>query len=79
MKKNPIVFGIGNPLVDIIYQSTESDIKNLGLKKGSMQLVTEQRQDEIIEYFKFKSFSGKHPALKLQRMILFLAQHLWHL
>tara|TARA_B100001142_G_scaffold282757_1_gene295332 strand:+ start:2608 stop:3597 length:990 start_codon:yes stop_codon:yes gene_type:complete len=54
MNKNPVVFGIGNPLVDIIYQSTESDIINLGLNKGSMQLVSEQRQYEIIEYFKFK-------------------------
>ena len=52
MDKRPVIFGIGNPLVDIIYHVNYKDIENLKLQKGSMQLVSEERQSEIIEYFK---------------------------
>tara|TARA_B100000427_G_scaffold326900_1_gene336420 strand:+ start:1134 stop:2129 length:996 start_codon:yes stop_codon:yes gene_type:complete len=53
----PIVYGIGNPLVDIIFHATDKDIEILNLKKGSMDLVNEKRQKEIIDYFKIENCS----------------------
>ena len=55
-KTYPLIFGIGNPLVDVVIQASESDLINLELNKGTMELVDEDRQKEIISYFK-----GKHP------------------
>ena len=55
-KTYPLIFGIGNPLVDVVIQASESDLINLELNKGTMELVNEDRQKEIISYFK-----GKHP------------------
>ena len=48
----PKVYGIGNPLIDIVISSTDKDLKNLELNKGVMHLVDENRQSEIIQYFK---------------------------
>ena len=45
MNKNyPLIFGIGNPLVDVVIQASESDLINLELNKGTMKLVDEDRQ-----------------------------------
>ena len=55
-KTYPLIFGIGNPLVDVVIQASESDLINLELNKGTMELVDEDRQKEIISYFK-----GKNP------------------
>ena len=48
----PKVYGIGNPLIDVVISSTDKDLKNLELSKGVMHLVDESRQSEIIQYFK---------------------------
>ena len=48
----PKVYGIGNPLIDVVISSTDKDLKNLELSKGVMHLVDENRQSEIIQYFK---------------------------
>ena len=45
-KTYPLIFGIGNPLVDVIIQASESDLINLELNKGTMDLVDEDRQKE---------------------------------
>jgi Sugar kinases, ribokinase family len=55
MENHPIVYGIGNPIVDIIFQATDEDIEILGLQKGSMSLVTKKQQDYIINYFKLEN------------------------
>ena len=47
----PIVYGIGNPLIDIIINAKDQDLNNLGLDKGVMHLVEEKRQKEILSYF----------------------------
>ena len=54
MKKNqtPTIYGIGNPLIDIVISVTDSDLAALELDKGVMHLVNEDRQSEIISYFK---------------------------
>ena len=51
----PTVYGIGNPLVDIIFHANDKDIEILDLQKGSMNLVTEKQQTEIIDYFKIEN------------------------
>jgi len=48
----PIIFGIGNPLIDVVIKASEKDLTSLGLTKGTMQLVDEKRQTQIINYFK---------------------------
>jgi sugar/nucleoside kinase (ribokinase family) len=47
----PVVFGIGNPLIDVVMQAADSDLTALTLDKGIMHLVTEERQRHILEYF----------------------------
>ncbi|MCL2597136.1 MAG: adenosine kinase [Paludibacter sp.] len=55
MKK---IIGIGNALIDILLQIPDDSIlTTLNLKKGSMQLVDEQKMSEILE--KLKKFSTK--------------------
>ena len=48
---NPTVFGIGNPLIDVILHAQDADLETLGIDKGIMQLVTEERQKEILAHF----------------------------
>jgi len=50
--KYPLIYGIGNPLIDITINAKDSDIVNLGMDKGTMKLVDEKQQLEIISYFK---------------------------
>jgi len=53
MKTRPLsIYGIGNPLIDIVIQAMDDDLKALNLDKGVMHLVDEIRQKEIINYFK---------------------------
>jgi len=47
----PQIYGIGNPLIDILISATDTDLKKLELAKGVMHLVDEVRQSEIIQYF----------------------------
>ena len=51
-KTYPTIFGIGNPLIDIVIKASEIDLIDLELNKGTMELVEENRQKEIISYFK---------------------------
>ena len=55
MRNNyPIIFGIGNPLIDVVINATEEDIISLELSKGTMALVDSKRQGEILNYYKEK-------------------------
>ena len=47
----PAVFGIGNPLIDVVIQATDADLQALGLDKGIMHLVSEDRQRAILNHF----------------------------
>ena len=51
MAQDPVVFGIGNPLIDVVIQAQDEDLAALGIDKGIMQLVTEERQQEILSHF----------------------------
>tara|TARA_Y100000816_G_C26038060_1_gene543592 strand:- start:131 stop:1141 length:1011 start_codon:yes stop_codon:yes gene_type:complete len=57
IKNSPAIYGIGNPIVDIIFHVSDDEIKALGLKKGTMGLVSKNRQNEIINYLKIKNAS----------------------
>ena len=50
----PIIYGIGNPLIDVVLSATDDDLKALKLNKGIMELVDLDRQKDIIQYFKDK-------------------------
>ncbi|MDA3949877.1 MAG: adenosine kinase [Spirochaeta sp.] len=47
----PAVFGIGNPLIDVVIQAQDSDLAELVVDKGIMHLVDEERQQEILTHF----------------------------
>jgi len=47
-----LVFGIGNPLIDLVIPATDDDLVKLDINKGTMALVDQERQKEIIDYFK---------------------------
>lgn len=46
-KKN--VYGIGNPLIDIIISVEEQDIIDLGIHKGTMALINGERLSELMQ------------------------------
>tara|TARA_B100001248_G_scaffold101722_1_gene75685 strand:+ start:1516 stop:2526 length:1011 start_codon:yes stop_codon:yes gene_type:complete len=57
VKNSPAIYGIGNPIVDIIFHVSDDEIKALELKKGTMSLVSKNRQNEIINHLKMKNAS----------------------
>jgi sugar/nucleoside kinase (ribokinase family) len=44
------VVGVCNALVDILVEAKDSDLEQLGLKKGVMHLVDEARQKEVLKH-----------------------------
>lgn len=48
------VYGIGNPLVDIVIKVNDKDIKNLKLKKGAMKLINVKNLNKINKIIKDK-------------------------
>ena len=46
-----MVYGIGNPLMDVVIQAEDADLPALGLDKGIMHLVTEGEQARFLDYF----------------------------
>ena len=50
----PKVYGIGNPLIDIIAQVTDEDLERLGTHKGAMHLIDEQRRSELLQHIESK-------------------------
>ncbi|MFW6227986.1 MAG: adenosine kinase [Alkalispirochaeta sp.] len=45
------MFGIGNPLIDVVIPATDTDLEALGVAKGIMHLVDEERQRAILSHF----------------------------
>lgn len=52
--ERPQVYGIGNPLIDIIVQVTDWDLEQFGIHKGAMHLIDEQRRAVLLDYIKTK-------------------------
>ena len=51
------IYGIGNPLIDYLVMVDDKDISNLGLFKGTMNLIDEAKRKEILEYIRKKDIS----------------------
>ena len=51
------IYGIGNPLIDYLVMVDDRDISNLGLYKGTMNLIDEAKREEILEYIQKKDIS----------------------
>lgn len=48
MKKTYDVFGIGNAVVDIVFEASDEFLRRYKVEKGLMTLVNEERQNELI-------------------------------
>ena len=48
------IYGIGNPLIDILSNITNDDLNALSLYKGTMHLIDKQRHKELLDYLKTK-------------------------
>ncbi len=44
------VYGIGNPLIDVLAHASDDDIKTLKLEKGTMTLIDSERGNEILKH-----------------------------
>ncbi len=52
------VYGIGNPLIDVLVQVTEQEVSDLGLHKDTMNLISLDKRLELTEFIK----SRKQPT-----------------
>ena len=52
-EKARTVYGIGNPLIDVIVNVSDNDLKTLGLYKGTMNLINLEKRLELSD---FKTF-----------------------
>jgi sugar/nucleoside kinase (ribokinase family) len=61
----PVVYGIGNPLMDIVVSATDLELVSLGLKKGIMHLISEHVRKRLISFIetrqRFYSCGGSAP------------------
>lgn len=48
------VYGIGNPLIDVIVNISDSDLEALGIHKGTMNLIDLNKRLELTEFIKTK-------------------------
>ncbi len=48
--KNVEVYGIGNPLIDVLAHVKDQDIEALKLEKGTMTLIDTERGNDILKY-----------------------------
>jgi sugar/nucleoside kinase (ribokinase family) len=51
------IYGIGNPLIDVIIRAEEIDLTNLNLAKGIMRLVDLDERRHILSYFTGRQFA----------------------
>ncbi|WP_320129064.1 adenosine kinase [uncultured Sphaerochaeta sp.] len=56
-QQNKRVYGIGNPLIDIIVSVEDQDIVDLGIHKGTMALIGEERMQELLLFSKTREIS----------------------
>ena len=48
------VYGIGNPLIDVIVNVDDEDLERLGLYKGTMNLISLEKRLELTDFIKTK-------------------------
>lgn len=48
------VYGLGNPLIDVLVDISSQELSNLNLKKGIMHLIDEEKRTELLESIKEK-------------------------
>lgn len=53
----PLVYSIGNPLIDYLCYVTDEDLKKLELNKGTMLLIDADKRAEILEYTRNRKIS----------------------
>ena len=58
------IYGIGNPLIDILSNITNDDLNALSLYKGTMHLIDKQRHKELLDYLKTKKLTLTMKLLK---------------
>ena len=58
------IYGIGNPLIDILSNITNDDLNALSLYKGTMHLIDKQRHKELLDYLKTKKLTLTMRLLK---------------
>lgn len=69
------VFGIGNPLMDFIVNASDDIIQNLGVVKGSMNLVSVEEKEKILSLISaYKNLPGGSCA-NTMRGIAWLSQY----
>ncbi|MGI6466037.1 MAG: adenosine kinase [Sphaerochaetaceae bacterium] len=44
------VYGIGNPLIDIIVEVDDEDLNSLGIYKGAMHLIDEKQREKLLNF-----------------------------
>ena len=55
MDKNVLsVYGIGNPLIDVIVNVTYKDLEKLGLHEGTMNLIDTKKREELVCFIETK-------------------------
>ena len=54
MDKTGTVYGIGNPLIDVIVSVSDDDLETLGLHKGTMNLINLDKRLELTQFIKSK-------------------------
>ncbi len=52
-----MIYGIGNPLIDIIVNVEEEDLVELGIHKGTMALIDTERMEELLAFSKGRTVS----------------------
>ncbi len=52
-----MIYGIGNPLIDIIVNVEEEDLVELGIHKGTMALINSERMEELLLFSKSRTVS----------------------
>ena len=50
----PDVYGIGNPLIDILAKVNDTDLENLSIPKGIMSLIDLDQREKILSYIEKK-------------------------
>ncbi len=52
-----MIYGIGNPLIDIIVNVEEDDLVDLGIHKGTMALINGERMEELLAFSRGRTVS----------------------
>ncbi len=51
------VYGVGNPLIDVIAHISEDDLSSLGIHKGTMHLIDTEQRQELVDFIASRELS----------------------